>query len=89
MEYIVNTPCGPIKGIKGRVEGTIAYKGIRYATAGRFEYPVEVTKWDGIYDASNYGNCSYQPRSFYDEEKNLKKIFYYNEFRKNEKYTYS
>ena len=58
MEYIVNTPCGPIKGVKGRVEGTIAYKGIRYATAGRFEYPVEVTKWDGIYDASNYGNCS-------------------------------
>ena len=88
MEYIVHTPCGPIKGVEGRIEGTIAYKGIRYATASRFEYPVEVVKWDGIYDASNYGNCSYQPRSFYDEEKNLKKIFYYNEFRKNEKYTY-
>ena len=77
MEYIVHTPCGPIKGVEGRIEGTIAYKGIRYATASRFEYPVEVVKWDGIYDASNYGNCSYQPRSFYDEEKNLKKIFYY------------
>lgn len=89
MEYFVNTPCGTVKGIKGRVEGTIAYKGIRYASAGRFEYPVEVTKWEGIYDASSYGDCCYQPRSFYDEEKNIKKVFYYNEFRKNERYTYS
>ena len=89
MEYIVHTPCGTLKGTEGRVEGTIAYKGIRYATAKRFEYPTIVTKWDGILDCSNYGNCSYQPRSFYNEEENLKKVFYYNEFRKDEKYTYS
>ena len=89
MEYIINTPCGPIKGTKCRIENVIAYKGIRYATANRFEYPIEVTSWDGIYDATKYGNCSYQPRSFYDEEKMIKKVFYYNEFRKNEEYTYS
>lgn len=89
MEYIINTPCGPIKGVRGRIEGTVAYKGIRYATAKRFEYPRLVTKWDGIYDASNYGNCSYQPRAFYNEEEVVKKVFYYNEFRKGEKYTYS
>ena len=73
----------------GVTGGIAAYKGIRYATAGRWEYPRQVTAWDGIYDATEYGNCSYQPRAFYNEEENLKKIFYYNEFRKGETYTYS
>ena len=86
---IIKTPCGEIRGCAGRVPGTIAYKGIRYATAGRWEYPKMVTAWDGIYDATQYGSCSYQPRAFYNEEENLKKIFYYNEFRKGETYTYS
>ena len=89
MDYIVTSPCGPVKGCPGTVAGTIAYKGIRYATAGRWEHPKQVTGWDGIYDATEYGNCSYQPRAFYDEEQNKKKYFYYNEFRKGETYTYS
>jgi para-nitrobenzyl esterase len=89
MEYIINTPCGPVQGVPGRVSGTVAFKGIRYATAGRWEYPQEVTAWEGTYDASHYGHCSYQPRAFYDEELNEKKYFYYNEFRKGETYTYS
>ena len=89
MDYIISTPCGQIRGVPGRVPGTVAYKGIRYATAGRWEYPKEATHWEGIYDASCYGSCSYQPRSFYNEEENLKKVFYYNEFRKGESYTYS
>ena len=89
MDFIVNTPCGPVKGAPGRVAGTVAYKGIRYATAGRWEYPVQVTHWNGIYDATRYGACSFQPRSFYNEEENLKKIFYYNEFRRGEHYDYS
>jgi len=89
MEYIVNTPCGALRGTAGRVPGTAAYKGIRYATARRWEYPTQVTAWEGTYDATAYGNCSYQPRAFYNEEENLKKVFYYNEFRKGETYTYS
>ena len=89
MDYIINTLCGAVQGTAGRNPGTAAYKGIRYATAGRWEYPVQVTAWEGIYDATQYGACSYQPRSFYNEEENLKKIFYYNEFRKGETYTYS
>ena len=87
MDYIIQTPCGQIRGVAGRVPGTVAYKGIRYATAGRWEYPRQVTRWEGIYDATAYGACCYQPRSFYNEEENLKKIFYYNEFRKGETYT--
>ena len=88
MEKVINTPCGQIKGTDCRIPGVIAYKGIRYATAKRWEYPSLVESWDGIYDATKYGNCSYQPRSFYDEEYNGKKYFYYNEFRKGEAYTY-
>ena len=89
MEYIVTTPCGPVQGCAGRVEGTAAFKGIRYATAGRWEYPRQVQSWEGVYDATRYSHCSYQPRAFYDEEKNKKKYFYYNEFRKDEPYSYS
>ena len=86
---IIKTPCGEVCGTAGRVPGTVAYKGIRYATAGRWEYPKQVTSWEGVYDATQYGHCSYQPRAFYDEELNEKKYFYYNEFRKGETYSYS
>ena len=89
MNYVINTPCGQVQGTSCRLDNVVAFKGIRYATAGRWEYPVRVTHWDGVYDATSYGACSYQPRSFYNEEENLKKIFYYNEFRKGETYTYS
>ena len=89
MKKLINTPCGEIRGSESASEGVLAFKGIRYATAGRWEYPKQVTGWEGVYDATEYGNCSYQPRAFYNEEENLKKIFYYNEFRKGESYTYS
>ena len=89
MDHIINTPCGSLRGTATRRDGIVAYKGIRYATAGRFEYPREVTSWEGVYDATEYGACSYQPRAFYNEEDMPKKIFYYNEFRKGETYKYS
>ena len=88
MNYLLNTPCGPIEG-RSTAPGIMAFKGIRYATAGRWEYPKPVTEWEGVYDATAYGPCSYQPRAFYDEEYNEKKYFYYNEFRKGATYTYS
>ena len=86
MEKIISTPCGEIRGTVS--EGVIDFKGIRYAFAERWTYPEPVTKWEGVYDATSYGNCSYQPRAFYDEAKNPGKAFYYNEFRKGETYTY-
>lgn len=89
MREPITISCGKIQGTECQWQGVTAYKGIRYATAGRFEYPKEVTKWDGIYDATEYGNCSYQPRSFYDEETVIEKVFYYHEFRKGASYTYS
>lgn len=84
----VETPCGPITGTSCQWPGVAAFKGIRYATAGRWEYPRIVTHWDGEYDAAQYGHCSYQPRAFYDEAQMPEKAFYYNEFRKGETYTY-
>ncbi len=89
MTDVIKISCGLIQGTEGNIPGVIAYKGIRYATAGRFEYPKEVTSWEGVYDASRYGNCSYQPRAFYNEEDVPEKAFYYEEFRKGETYTYS
>ena len=89
MDYIVNTPCGPVQGCPGKQAGVAAYKGIRYATAGRWEYPRQVTSWEGIYDATAYGSCSYQPRAFYGKDEFVRRYFYYNEFRKDAVFTYS
>lgn len=88
MPDTIMTKCGEIRGTSCQWEGVTAYKGIRYATAGRWEYPTIVTHWDGVYDATKYGSCSYQPRAFYNEEEVVEKVFYYNEFRKGETYTY-
>ena len=88
-DYLVQTGCGPVRGIPGKEEGTAVFRGIRYARAGRFEYPLQVDHWDGVYDARRFGNCSWQPRAFYNEEEVPEKAFYYNEFRKGESYTYS
>ena len=89
MDYMVSTPCGQVQGCPGRIPGTAAFKGIRYATAGRWEYPKQVTGWEGVYDATAYGHCAYQARAFYNEAEDPKKAFFYNEFRKGETYTYS
>ena len=89
MDKIILTPCGQVRGTDSNIEGVTAFKGIRYATAERWKYPEIVTSWKGTYDASSYGNCSYQPRAFYNEEEKTEKAFYYNEFRKGETYTYS
>lgn len=82
------TPCGVIRGTGCQWPGVEAYKGIRYATASRWEKPVTVESWEGTYDATAYGNCCYQPRAFYDEALMPKKAFYYHEFREGETYTY-
>ena len=89
MNTTRNTPCGPITGCGCQWPGVAAYKGIRYATAGRWEYPTPVTRWEGTYQATAYGSACYQPRSFYDEAQVPEKAFYYNEFRRGEHYDYS
>lgn len=79
------TACGEIEGLDF---GDYAeYRGIRYATAERFEYPKQVTHWEGTYKAVEYGECAYQHRAFEDDA--TVNAFYHNEFRKGLKFTYS
>ena len=82
---ILNTSCGPIKGIQYS-DQTQQFLGVRYATAARWSYPKEVRKWEGIYDATTFRDACIQRRTFYPESNDS---FYYQEFRKGELYTYS
>lgn len=84
-----NTPCGPIQGAPARAPGVTAYKGIRYATAGRWKYPVPVTHWEGVCDATRYGPNAMQKNAFALETQDGRVPFYYHEFREGLPYTYS
>ena len=85
-EFIkLDTPCGEIKGL--RFENHMQFRGIRYARAARWEYPSIVESWDGIYDACEFGACSYQRRGF--EEDEVCNAFYHKEFRRGLSFTYS
>lgn len=84
-EITIETACGRLKGIDSET-GVHKFFGVRYATAGRWEYPKEVTRWEGIFDAADFKDASIQRRTFYEEQADS---FYYKEFRKDEVYTYS
>lgn len=88
MSDVRRIPCGLIKGIKSKHPGVVAYKGIRYATSGRWQYPKEVTSWKGVYEAVEYGPCAIQQRTYVPEETSGR-VFYYNEFRKDVNFSYS
>ena len=89
FDHLRHTPCGYIRGVAAKTPGVTAYKGIRYAEAGRWEYPKQVTHWNGIYDASEFGPCAMQDNAFTPEDKNGRDPFYYIEFRQGLDYTYS
>ena len=46
-EIEIETPCGIVKGI--REDQINKFLGIRYGTAGRWEYPREVTSWGKVF----------------------------------------
>ncbi|MGN1328657.1 MAG: carboxylesterase family protein [Eubacterium sp.] len=86
MKYIEREiPCGIIKGLE--TDRCIEYRGIRYARAGRYEYPTEEKSWEGVYNATEFKDCCYQHRAFEDDAK--VNPFYHIEFRKGLKFTYS
>ncbi len=78
------TSCGAILGIE--YESILEYRGIKYANANRWEYPTQINSWNGTYDATRFGACSFQQRGFEDDEKC--NAFYHNEFRRNQEFTY-
>ncbi|MBQ7204052.1 MAG: carboxylesterase family protein [Eubacterium sp.] len=81
----LTTKCGKIKGLD--LDTYSQFRGIKYATAKRWEYPEMVKEWEDTYDATEYGACCFQRRAFEkDEECNP---FYYKEFRMGQTFTYS
>ena len=82
---IINTSMGEIKGRE--YEDRLEFRGIKFANAKRWEYPEPVDKWEGTYDATEYGACCFQERAYtVDAETNP---WYAKEFRSNLKFTYS
>ena len=58
------TPCGRVRGL---LKGDYClFEGIRYATAERFEPPVVVTHWDGLYDATRFGPACIQRYTYHE-----------------------
>ncbi len=86
--FIRNTSLGQIKGLEME-DGTVQYRGVRYANADRWKYPTGTGKWDGIYDATEYGAACVQLRSFSPESEKEPVPFYYKEFRQGIKFKYS
>ena len=84
-EIYLDTPCGSIKGVSE--EGVSRFLGIRYATAARFEYAEEVTHWDGVYEALDYGAAPIQMRTY--EKYRNENAHYEVEFLKGVKAEYS
>lgn len=85
--YVHRTcPCGKIKGIG--TKGYHYFKGIRYATAKRWEAPEEVTSWPGTYDATVLRPWCYQ-RSAFTQERYPTEQFYYDETVEKDPCTYS
>lgn len=71
--------------------GTIKYNdcgdymellGVPYAKAERFEYATLVKPWDGVLDATRFGNACPQTRAYYEHLEIPERLFYHNEFRK-------
>ena len=55
---IVEVESGKLRGFIDN--GIYTYRGIPYATAGRFEEPQKVAAWSGIRDAQVYGDIAPQ-----------------------------
>lgn len=88
MRYIYHScPCGQIRGIEA--EEYALFKGVPFATAKRWEAPVEVTNWNGVFDATVPGmwciqNDTYPhervgPDQFYTDEIVEKQVNIYSE----------
>lgn len=83
---ILHTPCGDLQGIYDPVNKVNQFRGIRYATAERFDYPKQVTHWDGVYQADAFGPAAYQGAAFFEPDP---EDFYQKEFYQGEHCAYS
>ena len=63
---IIATPCGEVRGV--HEDGFLQFSGIKYANARRWEDPVIVTGWEGVYDATRQGPYCPQHGYFHPED---------------------
>lgn len=74
----LETRLGTIQGVQQ--EGYREFRGVRYAVAERWENAVAVTEpWEGVYDATKWGDQSLQYRGFYGKADSLINQFYEDE----------
>lgn len=74
---IFETRLGSVRGI--RREGYVEFRGIRYAEAERWGEAVQVSGWEGVYDATRWGDRCAQHKGFYGTANSLTSQFYEDE----------
>lgn len=74
---VLDTACGQIRGV--RMDGYREFRGVRYATAERWEQASPVTGWEGVYDATAWGDGSCQHRGFFHMADGVINQFYMDE----------
>lgn len=82
----IQTPCGALKGQQDTENNLSIFRGIPFATAKRFGYPTEVTHWEGIYSANEFGPAAFQESAFCEADP---EDFYQKEFYNGERLSYS
>ncbi len=83
----IETDCGRIRG--NERENCCEFLGIRYAKAERFGYAQTVDHWDGILDATKYGDACVQYRTYFPHLDVPERRFYHREFREGLEFNYS
>lgn len=74
---VLDTQLGSVRGI--RRENCLEFRGIRYATAQRWEAAEPVIGWEGVYDATQWGDRCAQHKGFYGTANSLTSQFYEDE----------
>lgn len=87
MSIEINIKCGKIIG--NEREDCLEFLGIPYATAKRFEYPEMVENREKTYDATHFGPCCEQARTYFQDLTIPARRFYYKEFREGQEFAYS
>ena len=82
----IHTPVINVTGIE--TEGCRQFLGIPYARAERFRYARMIEKYDGMIDATSFGNSCPQYRQFFPQLDNPERLFYHKEFRKGLSFSY-
>lgn len=76
---IIETSLGTVAGRK--TDGCLEFLGIPYAKAERFRYAESIEHFEGVLDATEYGNACPQYRQYFPQLDNPERLFYHREFR--------